>query len=88
MWQKCLLNSDFANRLRSVPSDCVIVEVVKRAPLWAAYPDEQGIVRGGNAMGKVLTICKRCLEAGTETDINRDLLNKADIYILRKKVDF
>lgn len=88
VWKKCLLNSDFADLLRSVPKDCVIVEVVKRDPIWAAYPDEQGIIRGGNAMGKILTICKRCLEQGTEPNINRDLLNSVGIYIMGQRVKF
>ncbi len=88
VWQKCLHNSDFASLLRSIPSDSVIVEVVKNDPVWAAYPDEQGIIRGGNGMGKILTICKRCLETGTQPDINRDLLNSAGIYILGHKVEF
>lgn len=88
VWQKCLLNSDFAALLRSIPEDRVIVEVVKNDPVWAAYPDEQGIIRGGNAMGKILTICRRCLISNTEPDINRQLLNEAGIYILGQRVEF
>lgn len=88
VWQKCLLNKDFANLLRSIPEDVVIVEVVKNDPVWAAYPDEQGIIRGGNAMGKILTICRQCLVSGTEPDINRQLLNEVGIYILGQRVVF
>ena len=88
VWQKCLLNKDFADLLRSIPRDSVIVEVVKKDPVWAAYPDETGVLKGGNAMGKILTLCKTCLETGTEPDINRDLLNKVGIYIMGQKVAF
>lgn len=88
VWQKCLLNKDFAALLRNVPDDAVIVEVVKKDPVWAAYPDAEGIIRGGNAMGKILTICRRCLITGTEPEINRQLLNDAGIYILGNKVEF
>lgn len=88
VWQKCLLNKNFANLLRSIPEDCVIVEVVKDDPVWAAYPDEQGIIRGGNAMGKILTICRHCLVTKTEPDINRQVLNEAGIYILGQRIAF
>lgn len=95
VWQKCLHSKDFATLLRSIPDDVVIVEVVKRDPVWAAYPDPstdsglaQGIIRGGNAMGKILTICRRHLIEGTEPAINRQLLNDAGIYILGQRVEF
>lgn len=88
VWQKCLLNKDFAALLCTIPDDVVIVEVVKNDPVWAAYPDSGGIIRGGNAMGKILTICRRHLIEGTEPAINRQLLSDADIYILGKKVEF
>ena len=88
VWQKCLLNKDFANLLKSIPEDAIIVEVVKKDPVWAAYPDEDGIIRGGNAMGKILTICRRCLIDGTQPDIDTALLNKAEIHILGNKITF
>lgn len=95
VWQKCLHSKDFATLLRSIPDDVVIVEVVKRDPVWAAYPDPstdsgpaQVIIRGGNAMGKILTICRRHLIEGTEPAINRQLLNDAAIYILGHRVEF
>lgn len=88
VWQKCLLNKDFAKLLHSVPEDCIIVEVVKNDPLWAAYPDEEGIIRGANGMGKILTICRHCLLTKTEPDFNRQLLNDAGIYILGQRVVF
>lgn len=88
VWQKCLLNKDFATLLRSVPEDRVIVEVVKNDPVWAAYPDSEGIIRGGNAMGKILTVCRNCLIANTQPDIDTQLLNDSGIYILGQKVQF
>lgn len=88
LWQKCLLCKDFAALLCSTPEDRIIVEVVKGDPVWAAWPDADGILRGGNAMGKILTICRRCLLSGSEPDINRQLLNDAGIFILAGKVEF
>lgn len=88
VWQKCIHNQEFAKLLKSMPEDAIIVEVVKRDPVWAAYPDESGIIQGGNAMGKILTICRRHLLAGTTPDIDTDLLNQAGIYILGQRVDF
>ena len=88
VWQKCLLNNDFATFLKSIPEDRVIVEVVKNDPVWAAWPDEEGILRGGNAMGKILTICRRCLKNNTQPEIDTQLLNDAGIYILGHKVNF
>ena len=88
VWQKCLNNENFASLLSEVPDDVVIVEVVKEDPVWAAYPDENGIIRGANAMGKILTICRRCLLDSTQPEIDTDLLNAKGIYILGEKVIF
>lgn len=88
VWQKCLLNKELAALLRSIPEDSVIVEVVDKDPVWAAYPDSEGIIRGGNAMGKILTICRQSLISGTEPVINRQLLNEAGIYILGNRIEF
>jgi len=87
VWQKCTRNEDFANLLKSVPEDVVIVEVVKDDPVWAAYPDEDGIIKGGNAMGKILTICRRCLIEGTQPAINTELLNSFGIHILHLSLE-
>ena len=88
VWQKCMLNKDFATLLKSIPEDRVIVEVVKDDPVWAAYPDVEGILRGGNAMGKILTICARCFKNNTQPEIDTQLLNNAGIYILGHQVKF
>lgn len=88
VWQKCLGSEDFRTHLLSMPDDRVIIEVVKRDPIWASYPDENGIYQGANGMGKILTICRRCLKEGTSPAIDTDLLNSKDIYILGNKVQF
>lgn len=44
--------------------------------------DDIGVWRGQNNIGKILMICKLCLESGTEPDIDYELLNKANIYLL------
>ena len=86
VWQKCLGNADFRTHLLSLPTDRVIVEKVEGDPVWAAWPDADGILRGGNGMGKVLTLCKRCLAEGTAPEIDTDLLNNAGICILGQRV--
>ena len=88
IWQKCLGSQDFRNHLLSLPQDHIIVEVVKNDPIWAAYYDEEGNLRGGNAVGKILTICRNCLEQGTEPNIDKRLLNDSNIYMLGQKVEF
>lgn len=89
VWQKCQLNEDYANLLRSVPDDVVIVEVVKKNDhVWATNVDENGILHGGNALGKILTICRRHLVAGTMPNIDTDLLNDSNIYMLGQKIHF
>lgn len=88
VWQKCLLNKDFAALLKSVPDDVVIVEVEKNDLVWAAQPDEGGILYGGNAMGKILTICRRHLLNGTAPNIDSALLNASSIHILGQRIQF
>ena len=88
IWQKCLRCEAFRNHLLSLPADYVIVEVVKNDPVWAAWPDEQGVLVGQNGVGKILTICRNCLLQHTTPKINTDLLNAVGIYILGKRVTF
>lgn len=89
VWQKCRQNENFAKLLKSVPDDVVIVEVVKKNDLvWATNLDETGILHGGNAMGKILTICRRHLLNGTAPNIDTDLLNSFNIYILGQSIQF
>ena len=89
VWQKCQLNEGFAKLLTSVPDDVVIVEVVKKNDLvWATNLDETGIIHGGNAMGKILTICRRHLIKGTNPIINTELLNASNMHILGERIQF
>ena len=89
VWQKCRLNKKFAELLKSVPDDVVIVEHVKKYdPVWATNEDENGILHGGNAMGKILTICRRYLIDGGTPNIDTDLLNASKIHILGRRIYF
>ena len=88
VWQKCLGNEAYRKHLLSLPDDRVIIEVIKRDKVWAAWPDDNGIYHGANGMGKILTICRRCLKEGTSPDINTAFLNSKGIYILGERVQF
>ena len=71
-----------------MPDDRVIIEAIKRDKVWAAWPDDNGIYHGANGMGKIITICRRCLKEGASPAIDTALLNSKDIYILGEKVQF
>ena len=88
VWQKCIGNDEFRNHLLSMPDDRIIVEVVKRDKVWAAWPDADGIFHGANAMGKILTLCRQSLKQGTTPAIDSRLLNERGIYILGQRVQF
>jgi predicted NAD-dependent protein-ADP-ribosyltransferase YbiA (DUF1768 family) len=88
VWEKCRGSEAFRNHLTSLPDDRILVEMIKADPVWAAYPDDQGILRGSNGMGKILTICRQCIDKGSEPNIDRDLLNLADIHILGERIHF
>ena len=47
-----------------------------------------GIWKGVNCMGKILTICKNCLEKGTEPPIDYELLRSKNIYLLGQLLTF
>ena len=47
-----------------------------------------GTWEGCNCMGKILTICKHCLETGTEPPIDYDLLRSKNIYLFGKLLTF
>lgn len=47
-----------------------------------------GVFTGNNTMGKILMIIKRCLHDGTEPDIDYDLLNRKNIYLLEQRLSF
>lgn len=50
--------------------------------------DNIGEWHGQNNMGKILMICKQCLEDGTTPDIDYDILNQSNIYILGNLLRF
>lgn len=60
-------------------------EIENRAELGSW---KKGTWVGRNYQGKILMECRRALRSGTLPRINIDDLNKADIYILGKKVKF
>lgn len=89
IWQKCLGSEDFRKHLLSIPDDAIIVEKVKNDPVWAAEEDpDSGLLRGGNAVGKILTICRLCLLSNIIPSIDLELLNNAAIHILGQRVEF
>jgi len=71
-----------------MPKDRVIVEVIEGDPTWAAWPDKNGVLQGCNGVGKILAICRNCLEAGTEPEYDKELLNRTGIYIVGERVQF
>lgn len=47
-----------------------------------------GLFKGANVMGKILTVCKKCLETNTLPPIDYNLLKKKKIYIMGKLMQF
>lgn len=47
-----------------------------------------GLWKGFNCMGKILTICKHCIEQGIEPNIDYDLLRSKQIYLFGKLLTF
>ncbi len=47
-----------------------------------------GTYIGNNVMGKILTIVKQCLHDGTQPDIDYELLNSKNIYLLGNLIRF
>lgn len=87
VWQKCLTSPGFRDLLLAT-GDATIVEVVKRDPVWAAWPNEEGKFVGANAMGKILMLCREALRTNSAPAIDTDKLNAVGIYILGEKVQF
>ena len=87
VWQKCIGNADFRELLLAT-GDNTIVEVVKRDPVWAAWPDENGNYVGANGMGRILMACREALRTNTVPAIDTNKLNEAGIWILGQKVQF
>ena len=87
VWQKALQNEKFRTRLLST-GDAHIYEVVPKDPVWAAYPDANGVMQGANGMGEILMMIRDCLRKNVEPTYNKDLLNKSGIYFLGEKLTF
>ena len=49
---------------------------------------DYGTFRGRNVMGKILTICRKCLADGTEPGIDYELLRSKHIFLLGKELTF
>lgn len=87
VWQKARQNEPFRSLLLST-GDARIYEVVKGDAIWAAWPDENGVIQGANGMGKILMMIRDCLRKNTEPSYNKDLLNQSGIYFLGERVVF
>ena len=87
VWQKALQNQKFRDLLQST-GDAYIYEVVPRDPVWAVWPDENGVLRGANGMGEILMTIRDCFRDHTEPPYNKDLLNKSEIWFLGEKLMF
>ena len=49
---------------------------------------DYGTYRGSNVMGKILTICRKCLADGTEPPIDYELLRSKHIHLLGKELTY
>lgn len=49
---------------------------------------DYGTFRGSNVMGKILSICRKCIQDGTEPDIDYKLLRSKHIHLLGKELTF
>ena len=128
VWQKCLGNEDFRNKLLSLPSDVILVEETTTDTggtrlIWGCSNRELikvrkelsmkltekhshlkkkdlkkllnvelnkvrnvGLFEGQNNMGKILMICRDCLQNGTEPQVDLNMLASKGIYILGEKI--
>lgn len=87
VWQKAQQNKSFRDFLLST-GETPIIEVEKDDSFWAAWPDDNGLYRGKNWMGLILTEIRDCLRNNTEPTFNKDLLNKKGIYFLGERLSF
>ena len=61
-------------------------ETVKTATM--EFFCDYGVFEGSNVMGKILTICRKCLQDGTEPDIDYALLRSKHIYLMGTLLTF
>ncbi len=87
VWQKTQQREEFRKLLLST-GDAEIIEVEKNDAVWAAWPDENGVMLGENGMGKILMMIRDCLRKGTEPTYDKDLLNSKGIYFLGERLVF
>lgn len=87
VWQKAQQNESFRDLLLST-GETPIVEVVKKDDVWAAWPDANGNMIGGNGMGLILMNIRDSLRNNVEPKYNKDLLNKSGIYFLGERLVF
>lgn len=87
VWQKAKQNKSFQDVLLST-GDAPIYEVIEKDDFWAAWPDANGVLQGGNRMGKILMMIRDCLRNNTEPTYNKDLLNEKGIYFLGERLVF
>ncbi len=87
VWQKAQQKENFRDLLLST-GDAQIYEVVKGDAVWSVWPDENGVMQGGNGMGEILMMIRDCLRNNTEPSYNKDLLNQSGIYFLGERLIF
>lgn len=87
VWQKALQNQCFRDALLAT-GDAHIYEVVPKDPVWAAWPDANGVLQGANGMGEILMMIRQCLRDGSEPAYNKALLNDSGIYFLGERLQF
>ncbi|MBO5674095.1 MAG: NADAR family protein [Paludibacteraceae bacterium] len=86
VWKKCVGNADFRELLLST-GDAMIVEVAENDSVWAAQYNDEGLLQGANAMGKILMLCRDALRTGIEPQFEVDKwINKADVRILNARL--
>ena len=80
VWQKALQNPSFCEALVSTGKE-LIMEVVPKDEVWAAYPDKNGVYIGQNNMGKILMEVREALNNNSSPAIDTDLFNRSKIHL-------
>ena len=77
---------DLAQRLSEEHQDLKKKELAHLINVETNKVDSIGEWRGQNNIGKILMICRDCLLHGTEPEIDYELLSRANIFILGKRL--
>lgn len=86
VWKKCVGNADFRELLLAT-GNRMIVEVSEDDSVWAAQYNDEGLLQGANAMGKILMLCRDALRTGIEPQFEIDKwINKAEVRILNARL--